>query len=66
MEKSQELTNQIQKTINNPIINKIKSGTQDIQATIANTNKTQLDKNQISSEEDIIENKLIQKRTPII
>lgn len=66
MEKSQDLTNQIQKTINNPIVNKIKSGTQDIKNTIANTNKDQLDKNQISSEEDIIENKLIQRRTPII
>ena len=66
MEKSQDLTNQIQKTINNPIVNKIKTGTQDIQNTIANANKTQLDKNQISAEEDSFENKLIKKRTPII
>lgn len=65
MEKSQELANQIEKTINSPIVEKTRKGTNDIKDTISNTNKL-LDKNQISSEEDRIENKLIKKRVPVL
>lgn len=66
MEKSQNLTKQIQKTINNPISDKIKDWSKEIGNMIANTKKPNLDKNQISSDEDINENKLIQKRMIIL